>query len=61
MFHEAIENRRGRGVRTAPEVGVIAYQEVPNDLIIDSVVMLQFDDIIGQESTPESQQLRGAA
>ena len=47
--------------RTAPEVGVIAYQEVPNDLIIDSVVMLQFDDIIGQESTPESLQLRGAA
>ena len=47
--------------RTAPEVGVVAYQEVPNDLIIDSVVMLQFDDIIGQESTPETQQLRGAA
>ena len=47
--------------RTSPEVGVIAYQEVPNDLIIDSAVMLQYDDIVGPEAAADSQQLRGAA
>ena len=47
--------------RTTPDVGVIAYQEVPNDLVIDSAVMLQFDDIIGPESSSEAAQLRGAA
>ncbi len=47
--------------RTTPDVGVIAYQEVPNDLIIDSAVMLQFDDIIGPEASSETSQLRGAA
>ncbi len=47
--------------RTSPEVGVIAYQEVPNDLIIDSAVMLQYDDIVGPEAASDSQQLRGAA
>jgi flagellar biosynthesis protein FlhA len=47
--------------RTTPDVGVIAYQEVPNDLVIDSAVMLQFDDIIGPESSNEAGQLRGAA
>jgi flagellar biosynthesis protein FlhA len=47
--------------RTTPDVGVIAYQEVPNDLIIDSAVMLQYDDIIGAEATSDGQQLRGAA
>jgi flagellar biosynthesis protein FlhA len=47
--------------RTSPEVGVIAYQEVPNDLILDSVQMLQFDEIIGAETASENQQLRGAA
>jgi len=47
--------------RTTPDVGVIAYQEVPNDLIIDSAVMLQFEDIIGPEATSDSQQIRGAA
>ncbi len=46
--------------RTTPDVGVIAYQEVPNDLIIDSAVMLQFEDIIGAEATNDMQ-LRGAA
>ncbi len=47
--------------RTTPDVGVIAYQEVPNDLIIDSAVMLQYDDIIGPEAASENQQMRGAA
>ena len=47
--------------RTTPDVGVIAYQEVPNDLVIDSAVMLQFDDIIGPESNTDAGQLRGAA
>jgi flagellar biosynthesis protein FlhA len=47
--------------RTTPDVGVIAYQEVPNDLVIDSAVMLQFDDIIGPETSNEAGQLRGAA
>ena len=47
--------------RTSPEVGVIAYQEVPNDLIIDSAVMLQFDDIVGPEAATDSQPMRGAA
>jgi flagellar biosynthesis protein FlhA len=47
--------------RTTPDVGVIAYQEVPNDLVIDSAVMLQFDDIIGPESNNDAGQLRGAA
>ena len=47
--------------RTSPEVGVIAYQEVPNDLIIDSAVMLQYDDIVGPEAAADSQPLRGAA
>jgi len=47
--------------RTTPDVGVIAYQEVPNDLIIDSAVMLQLEDIIGPEATSDSQQIRGAA
>jgi len=47
--------------RTTPDVGVIAYQEVPNDLIIDSAVMLQYDDIIGPEAASENQQIRGAA
>jgi len=47
--------------RTCSEVGVIAYQEVPNDLIIDSAVMLQFDAIIGSDAEVESPQVRGAA
>jgi hypothetical protein len=42
-------------------VGVIAYQEVPNDLVIDSAVMLQFDDIIGPEASNDAGQLRGVA
>jgi hypothetical protein len=40
---------------------VIAYQEVPNDLIIDSAVILQHDDILGPEAAADGQQLRGAA
>ena len=47
--------------RTTPDIGVIAYQEIPNDLVIDSVVMLEFDDIIGIETTPENRQFRDAA
>ena len=47
--------------RTTPDIGVIAYQEVPNDLVIDSVVMLEFDDIIGVETVPENRQFRDAA
>ncbi len=47
--------------RTTPDVGVIAYQEVPNDLVIDSSVMMQYDDIIGPDATAETQQARGAA
>lgn len=47
--------------RTNPEVGVIAYQEVPNDVIIDSAMMLQHDEIIGVETTTDSTTLRGAA
>ena len=47
--------------RTTPDIGVIAYQEVPDDLVIDSVVMLEFDDIIGIETTAENKQFRDAA
>ena len=47
--------------RTTPDIGVIAYQEIPNDLVIDSVVMLEFDDIIGIETIPENRQFRDAA
>lgn len=47
--------------RTTPDIGVIAYQEVPDDLVIDSVVMLEFDDIIGIESAPENKPFREAA
>ncbi|MDA1231679.1 MAG: flagellar biosynthesis protein FlhA [Planctomycetota bacterium] len=47
--------------RTTPDIGVIAYQEVPDDLVIDSVVMLEFDEIIGTESTTENRQFREAA
>lgn len=47
--------------RTTPDVGVLAYQEVPNDLIINSTTMLQFDDIIGPEVSSKGSQLRGAA
>jgi len=47
--------------RTTPGIGVIAYQEVPDDLVIDSVVMLEFDEIIGVEAGSENRQLREAA
>ena len=47
--------------RTTPDIGVIAYQEVPDDLVIDSVVMLEFDDIIGIEAAAENKQFRDAA
>jgi len=47
--------------RSTPDIGVIAYQEVPDDLVIDSVVMLEFDSIIGAEVAPESRQFREAA
>ena len=47
--------------RTSPEIGVIAYQEVPDDLVIDSVVMLEFESIIGVETAPENRQFRDAA
>ena len=39
--------------RSTPDIGVIAYQEVPDDLVIDSVEMLEFDEIIGAEGVPE--------
>ncbi len=47
--------------RTAPDVGVIAYQEIPNDLVIDAAVMLQFDEIIGTEAPADNTALRGSA
>ena len=47
--------------RTSPEIGVISYQEVPDDLVIDSVVMLEFENIIGVETAPENRQFRDAA
>ncbi len=47
--------------RTAPDVGVIAYQEIPNDLVIDAAVMLQFEEIIGTEAAAENPALRGSA
>jgi len=47
--------------RSTPDIGVIAYQEVPDDLVIDSVVMLEFDEIIGAEAAPENRQFREAA
>ena len=47
--------------RSTPDIGVIAYQEVPDDLVIDSVVMLEFDEIIGAEVVPESRPFREAA
>lgn len=47
--------------RTTPEIGVIAYQEVPDDLVIDSVVMLEFEHIIGAEATLENRPFRDAA
>ncbi|MFO0428196.1 MAG: FHIPEP family type III secretion protein, partial [Planctomyces sp.] len=40
--------------RTAPELGVIAYQEVPGDVVIDSVTMLQHDEILGPEQVVDS-------
>lgn len=40
--------------RSAADLGVIAYQEVPNDVIIDSVVMLQHDEILGSEQFSDS-------
>ncbi|MBL8816040.1 MAG: FHIPEP family type III secretion protein [Planctomyces sp.] len=39
--------------RTSPDIGLISYQEVPNDVIIDSVVMLHQDSIIAQDGVPE--------
>jgi flagellar biosynthesis protein FlhA len=47
--------------RSTPDIGVIAYQEVPDDLVIDSVVMLEFDEIIGAEVVPDGRQFREAA
>jgi len=38
--------------RSAPDLGIIAYQEVPNDLIIESADELRFDQILG--APPES-------
>ncbi|MEZ6061528.1 MAG: flagellar biosynthesis protein FlhA [Planctomycetaceae bacterium] len=35
--------------RSSPDLGIVAYQEVPSDLIIDSVTMLSYDDILGTE------------
>ncbi len=39
--------------RTTPDLGLIAYQEIPNDLIIDSVSMLQFETIVGADAVPD--------
>jgi flagellar biosynthesis protein FlhA len=39
--------------RTTPDIGLISYQEVPNDVIIDSVVMLHQESIIAQDGVPE--------
>ncbi len=36
--------------RSAPDLGIVAYQEVPNDLIINSVTILSYDEILGRES-----------
>ena len=36
--------------RSARDLGIVAYQEIPNDMIIESVVTLQYDDIIGQDA-----------
>jgi flagellar biosynthesis protein FlhA len=47
--------------RTTPAIGVIAYQEVPDDLVIDSVVMLEFSQIIGEESAAENKAYREVA
>ncbi len=40
--------------RSAPELGVIAYQEIPTDVVIDSVVMLQHDDILEPDTSPDN-------
>ena len=40
--------------RSTPDLGVIAYQEIPNDVVIDSVVMLQHDDILGPDTGGDS-------
>jgi flagellar biosynthesis protein FlhA len=37
--------------RSARDLGIVAYQEIPSDMIIDSVVTLQFDDIVQQDPT----------
>jgi len=53
--------------RTAPDLGVIAYQEVPNDQFIHSAVMLEHDSILDAElpetvsATQPQQQLRQSA
>lgn len=40
--------------RVAPDLGVIAYQEVPQDLLINAVRILEADEILGSEgATPE--------
>jgi flagellar biosynthesis protein FlhA len=46
--------------RTAPELGVIAYQEVPNDVVIDSVAMLPHDDILGPEQNSDGSMRPGS-
>ena len=40
--------------RSTPDLGVIAYQEIPNDVVIDSTVMLQHDEILGADASNDS-------
>lgn len=47
--------------RTSPEVGVVAYQEIPHDVVIDSVEILQHDDILGGDQQLESGGARTAS
>ncbi|MCA9034213.1 MAG: FHIPEP family type III secretion protein [Planctomycetaceae bacterium] len=44
--------------RTTPDLGIVAYQEIPSDIVIDSVVILQHDDIVGPNATNEPTQGR---
>lgn len=37
--------------RAAPDLGLVAYQEIPNDLVINSVALLTYDEIVGPDST----------
>lgn len=42
--------------RSLPDVSVIAYSEVPNDLRIDSVGMIRYDDVVSDREGPSAEE-----